>query len=82
MVPQAQDGLIPKIFCELDPETRIPIWGSWIVFIAVAVPAFFMDLEAITKLISMGNLLMFNFVSGCGIALRLRHKETQNSIKS
>ena len=77
MVPQAQDGLIPKKFGELDPETRIPVWGSWIVFILVAIPAFFMDMEAITKLISMGNLLMYNFVSGCGIVLRFRKRETQ-----
>ena len=41
-----------------------------------------MDLEAITKLISMGNLLMYSFVTGCGIALRFRQRETQNSVKS
>ena len=70
LVPQAHDGLIPKIFGEVDPVTRIPVKGSWIVYVIVAIPAFLMDLEAITKLISMGNLLMYSFVTGCGIALR------------
>jgi amino acid transporter len=74
LVPQAHDGLVPKIFGEVDSDTRIPVKGSWIVFIVVAIPAFFMDLEAITKLISMGNLFMYSFVSCIGIELRYRDR--------
>ena len=50
-------------------------------FVIVAIPAFFMDLEAITKLISIGNLFMYSFVTCCGIVLRFRERSSQ-SVKS
>lgn len=64
--------MIPKVFAELNPVTRIPVKGSWLVTIPIGLLAFFLDLEQITKIISMGNLLTYSFVSGCGIALRFR----------
>jgi len=78
LVPQAHDGLVPDVFGEIDEHTRIPVKGSWIVFVIVAVPAFFMDLEAITKLISIGNLFMYSFVTCCGIVLRYRERSSQS----
>ena len=79
LVPIANDGLIPKVFCELNPVTRIPVKGSWLVTIPIGLLAFFLDLEQITKIISLGNLLTYSFVSGCGIALRLRDVNSQSS---
>jgi amino acid transporter len=74
LVPVAQDGLIPPIFCKLDPVTRIPVAGAWLVTIPIGLLAFMLDLEQITKIISMGCLLTYSFVIGCLIALRLRDK--------
>ena len=54
----------------------MPVKGSWIVVFFMAIPAFMLDLEAITKVISCGNLLTYSFVSACGIALRFREPET------
>ena len=79
MVPVANDGLLPAIFAKVDPVTRIPVAGAWLVTIPIGLLAFFLDLEQITKIISIGNLLMYNFVSGCGIALRLRDYPLQRS---
>ena len=50
--------------------------------IVISVPAFFLDLEQIAKLISCGNLLTYSFVSACGIALRFRKRETQTIERS
>ena len=50
--------------------------------IVISIPAFFLDLEQIAKLISCGNLLTYSFVSACGIALRFRQRETQTMERS
>ena len=50
--------------------------------VIISVPAFFLDLEQIAKLISCGNLLTYSFVSACGIALRFRKRETQTVERS
>lgn len=41
-----------------------------------------LDLEAITKVISCGNLMTYSFVSACGVALRFRERETQTSVRA
>jgi len=81
LVPVALDGLIPPIFCKIDPVTRIPVAGAWLVTIPIGLLAFMLDLEQITKIISMGNLLMYSFVTGCGIALRFR-KQTAPTVRT
>mmetsp|Transcript_26065 Transcript_26065/g.32552 ORF Transcript_26065/g.32552 Transcript_26065/m.32552 type:complete len:96 (+) Transcript_26065:1252-1539(+) len=43
----------------------------------MSIPAFMLDLEAITKVISCGNLMTYSFVTACGVALRFRERETQ-----
>ena len=48
----------------------------------MALPAFFLDLEAISKIISCGNLTTYSFVTACGIALRFRDRDTQITDRS
>ena len=48
----------------------------------MAIPAFFLNLEQITKIISCGNLTTYSFVTACGIALRFRERETQTTDRS
>ena len=48
----------------------------------MAIPAFLLDLEQITKVISCGNLMTYSFVSACGVALRFRERETQTSVRA
>jgi len=67
---------------EINPVTRVPVAGAWYTFLFMAGPAFFLDLEQITKIISCGNLMTYSFVTGCGIALRFRERETQNNVRS
>lgn len=45
LVPVADDGLLPPIFCKLDPDTRIPVAGAWLVTIPIGLIAFMLDLE-------------------------------------
>lgn len=48
----------------------------------MAFPAFALDVEQITKVISCSNLLTFSFVTACGVALRFRERETQTTVRA
>lgn len=48
----------------------------------MSIPAFCLDLEQITKVISCGNLLTYSFVTACGVALRFRERETQTLVRA
>jgi len=82
LTSQARDGLLPKIFCELNPKTGISDKAAWITCFWVCIIAFFLDLEQITRVISCGNLLTYSFVTACGVALRFRNRETQTISRS
>ena len=47
-----------------------------------SIPAFFLDLEAITFVVSLSNLLVFSFMSACGIALRFRDEVAKEAYSS
>ena len=44
--------------------------------------AFLLDLEQLTRIVSIGNLITYGFVTACGISLRFRQPETQSSVRS
>ena len=48
----------------------------------MAIPAFCLDLEQITKVISCGNLMTYSFVTACGVALRFRDRDTQTTVRA
>lgn len=79
---QANDGLLPAIFARLNPSTGVPVVGSWICIFFMSIPAFMLDLEQITKVISCGNLLTYSFVTACGVALRFRERDTQATMRA
>ena len=60
----------------------MPVKGAWIVWLVISIPAFMLDLEQITKVISCGNLTTYSFVTACGIALRFRDRETQTTVRA
>ena len=68
----ARDGLIPKIFAQVDPLTRVPRVGIWVTAIVTALLACFVPLDALANLISLGTLMVFTLVDAGVIILRLR----------
>ena len=68
----ASDGLFFKVFSEIDPVTKVPKKGAWIMCVAVCIICFFLDLEAMTIIISLGNLLSYSLVNLAVIVLRMR----------
>ena len=65
-----------SVFKEIDPIAKIPKKGAWYTCVFVCVVCFFLDLEKLSKIISLGNLLNYSFVNAGVIALRFRPKAT------
>jgi len=63
----ATDGLLPKIFGELDPETRVPVKGAWISTIGFAIVSSCLNLDVLCTLVSVGNLLSYVIVNAASI---------------
>jgi amino acid transporter len=74
----AKDGLFFKVFQDIDPKTKVPVKGTWITGIVVCLVCFFLNLETLTKIISLGNLFNYTFVIAAVIALRLRPRSDIN----
>jgi APA family basic amino acid/polyamine antiporter len=61
-----------SVFGELHPKYKVPVKGGWIICFFICLVSFFLDLEAITKIISVGNLMTYTVVNMAVIALRFR----------
>lgn len=68
----ASDGLLFQVFAEIDPVTKVPKKGAWIMCVVVCFICFFLDLEAMTTIISLGNLLSYSLVNLVVVVLRMR----------
>mmetsp|Transcript_14611 Transcript_14611/g.14237 ORF Transcript_14611/g.14237 Transcript_14611/m.14237 type:complete len:471 (-) Transcript_14611:20-1432(-) len=68
----SNDGIFFPIFKELDPVTKVPKKGAWIACFFISVVCYFLDLETITLVVSLGNLISYSFVNTAVIALRFR----------
>ena len=60
------------MFKEIDPKTKVPVKGAWITCFFVCLVCFFLNLEDLANIISLGNLISYSFVNAGAIALRFR----------
>ncbi len=77
MYAYAKDGLFFKVFKEIDPITKVPVKGAWYSCIFVSLVCFFLDLEELSKIISLSNLINYSFVNAGVIALRFRPQQDE-----
>jgi APA family basic amino acid/polyamine antiporter len=77
----AKDGLFFKIFAEIDPEKNVPIKGSWIQLIPIAMSAFFLNLTTLAKVCSLCNLMTYAFINLGVVVLRLHGIVNKQSLK-
>jgi amino acid transporter len=64
-----------KVFKEIDPKTKVPVKGAWITCFFVCLVCFFLNLEDLANIISLGNLISYSFVNAGAIAMRFRGPE-------
>jgi APA family basic amino acid/polyamine antiporter len=76
-----RDGMLPEMFCEVDPRTLTPLRNTVAVAIFVAILAAFVPLHVLANLTSMGTLVAFAVVSIGVIVLRRQQPDLPRGFK-
>ncbi|XP_015866464.3 cationic amino acid transporter 2, vacuolar [Ziziphus jujuba] len=63
LMAMARDGLLPSFFSDVNKHTQVPIKSTIITGICAATLAFFMDVEQLAGMVSVGTLLAFTMVA-------------------
>jgi len=66
----SRDGLLPKLFQKVDPQTMTPVANTYIVAVFIALLAALIPLDVLANLTSMGTLIAFAVVSTGVMILR------------
>ncbi|XP_040206616.1 cationic amino acid transporter 4-like [Rana temporaria] len=71
----AEDGLFFQFFAKVNPTTKVPVIGSVVFGILMALLALIFDLEALVQFLSIGTLLAYTFVAASIIVLRFQQEK-------
>ncbi|WP_285186454.1 amino acid permease [Rhodococcus sp. MEB041] len=77
----SRDGLIPKVFSQVNPRSLAPVKNTIIVAFFVSLLAGFLPLDFLADLVSMGTLVAFIVVSAGVIILRRREPNIERGFK-
>jgi basic amino acid/polyamine antiporter, APA family len=77
----ARDGLLPKLFSQLHPKYRTPMWPTILTGVFVGIAAMLMDIGVTTELTNIGTLSAFILVCGGVLVLRKTHPEMKRPFK-
>ena len=77
----AGDGMMPKLFREVNPRTLTPVKGTIVVSAVIAVLAGFIPLNFLAEMTSIGTLVAFVVVSLAVIILRVREPNLERGFK-
>jgi basic amino acid/polyamine antiporter, APA family len=75
----SRDGLLPKAFSRIHPKYHTPSFSTIVTGFVVAIPALFLNLDAVIALTSIGTL--FAFVLVCGGVLVLQNQKDRPESK-
>jgi len=78
----SNDGLLPKIFCDVHPKFRTPYKSNLILMIFVGVFAAFAPISVVGKMTSIGTLLAFVLVCGGVMVMRKTHPDMPRPFKT
>ncbi|KAG6427879.1 hypothetical protein SASPL_112126 [Salvia splendens] len=70
LMAMARDGLLPSFFSEVNKKTQVPLKSTIVTGCLAALLAFFMDVEALSGMVSVGTLLAFTMVAISVLILR------------
>ncbi|SMX91897.1 APC family permease [Brevibacterium antiquum] len=77
----SRDGMMPKLFGEVNPRTLTPVKGTIIVTVVIAILAGFIPLNFLAEMTSIGTLVAFIVVSLAVIILRVREPDLERGFK-
>ncbi|KAL6525528.1 Carnitine O-acetyltransferase mitochondrial [Orobanche hederae] len=70
LMAMARDGLLPSFFSDVNKRTQVPMKSTIVTGLLAAVLAFFMDVEQLSGMVSVGTLLAFTMVAISVLILR------------
>ena len=77
----SNDGLVPKIFCDVHPRFRTPYKSNMLFFVFTALFAAFLPEDIVGEMTSIGTLFAFVLVCIGVWILRVRRPELQRAFK-
>ena len=77
----SRDGLLPKIFSNVHPKYKTPFLSTWLTGITVAIIAGITPINTVAKLVNIGTLSAFVFVSIGVIVLRKTQPNLHRSFR-
>lgn len=77
----SRDGMMPKLFQQVNPRTLTPVKGTIVVSAVVAVLAGFIPINFLAEMTSIGTLVAFVVVSLAVIILRVREPNLERGFK-
>jgi len=77
----SRDGLLPKMFSQVNAKTKTPIGNTWLTGFVAAGIAGFIDLTTLAHLVNMGTLAAFTLISVAIIVLRKKFPELKASFR-
>ncbi|XP_009604785.1 cationic amino acid transporter 2, vacuolar-like isoform X2 [Nicotiana tabacum] len=70
LMAMARDGLLPSFFSDVHKRTQVPVKGTVATGLLSGTLAFFMDVEQLSGMVSVGTLLAFTMVAISVLILR------------
>lgn len=77
----SRDGLMPKLFQQVNPRTLTPVKGTIVVTAVIAVLAGFIPINFLAEMTSIGTLVAFIVVALAVIILRVREPNLERGFK-
>ncbi|XP_023446914.2 cationic amino acid transporter 4-like [Dasypus novemcinctus] len=76
----AADGLFFQVFARVHPRTQVPMVGTLVIGVLMALLALVLDLYALVQFISFGALLDYTFMAASTIRLRFQKTSPPRSL--
>jgi len=76
----SRDGLLPKKFAKVHPKYGTPSFATIVTGLLVGIPIFFIDMNTVTDLCSIGTLFAFILVCG-GVLMLQKQKDLPRKFK-
>ncbi|XP_073062223.1 LOW QUALITY PROTEIN: cationic amino acid transporter 2, vacuolar-like [Primulina eburnea] len=70
LLAMARDGLLPSFFSDVNKSTQVPVKGTVVTGLLAGALAFFMDVDQLSGMVSVGTLLAFTMVAISVLILR------------
>lgn len=75
LLAMSRDGLLPKVFSDINPKYGTPYKATWLIGTVIALIAGFVPLHTLAELVNIGTLAAFSLIALAVIVLRKREPD-------